>query len=98
MAQVTQQAVADVDGRGRDATQRHAQRDARGRGFESLPRLGEQGLRQDRLTAQTFQRQACIPERAAHVDVVTHLGAGPQQRLAAAIDDRHLAKDRNTDV
>ena len=104
MAQVAQQAVADVGGSAGHAAQRHAQGQARCGLLQALAgacQIGRGELQRGRracaglaLVQQLGQRQAGVAQGAAHIHIVTDLGAAAQQGLAA----RHFAKHGDADV
>ena len=98
MPQVAEQAVAQIKRGGRHTAQCLAQRDA-GRGLlQPQAGLRQQVGWQNQRAAQGIERQPCIAECAADVNIVTRPSPRAQQRLAFAIDHGHFAKHGDADV
>ena len=98
VAEVTHQAVAEIDGAAGHTPQRQAERHA-GRGALHAQAHGFEGLGgQRQLAAEHFQSQAGIaesaPGRVADPECIARAGAGAQQSLA----DRHRTEHRDADV
>ena len=94
MAQVAQQAVADI-GRGvGDTAQGLAQGDPGAGLLQALAGSCQVGRRQCIAAPEAMQRQGRVAQRAADPDVVARLRSATQQRLAG----RDFAKHGDTDV
>ena len=94
MAQVAQQAIADVQSRMGNATQRQAQRHTRRGQFHAQAAALECLAGEQLLATEHLEGQACIAHGAAHINVIVGLCAMAQQGLLG----RHFAKHGDADV
>ncbi len=94
VAQVAEQAVADVGHGGCGAAQRLAQGHAGSGAFHAQAGGIEHGLRQADAATKSFKRHPCIAQVSADIEVVPSLCAPAQDGLAR----RHFAHDGDGDV
>ncbi|OIQ64053.1 hypothetical protein GALL_544000 [mine drainage metagenome] len=98
MPEVPQQPVADIDGRAGNAAQCQTQRHPRGGQVQPQAGLLQHLRRQGQLAQQGIERQPCIAQVTADVQVVAGKRSRSQQRLRAPGMQRHLTKHRDADI